>query len=66
MTLDDCFQCKVEEEGVVGATLTDDNTAIEQSGKPTYHTVCPEEYFRFPFSKTNILSHHLRYRLQDS
>ena len=36
MTLDDCFQCKAEEEGVVGATPTDDNTAMEQSGKSRY------------------------------
>ena len=36
MTLDDCFECKAEEEGVVGATPTDDNTAIEQSDKSRY------------------------------
>ena len=34
--LDDCFEGKAEEEGVVGSTPTDDNTAIEQSGKSRY------------------------------
>ena len=39
MTLNDCFEYKAEEEGVVVPTPIDDNAVIGQSGKSIYQLI---------------------------